>query len=60
MMSGMRPALRADVLGEVLHVQRPVGLPGWQERKQATSPRGLMACVVFDCGRDRYAFHRRK
>jgi hypothetical protein len=26
-------------------------LPGWQERKQATSPRGLMACLVFDCGR---------
>ena len=39
------------MLSEVLQVQRPVGLPDWQERKQATSPRGLMACLVFDCGR---------
>jgi hypothetical protein len=37
----------ADVLGEVLQVQGPVGLPVWQERKQATSPQGLMACLVF-------------
>ena len=67
-MSGTRQVLRADVLGEVLQVQRPVGLPGWQERKQATSPRGLMAWLVFDCGRafgavllrGRYAFRRRK
>ena len=45
------------------------GRSPWQERKQATSPRGLMAWLVFDCGRDsrrpcysrgRYAFRRRK
>ena len=39
--------------------------PAEQERKQATSPRGLMAWLVFDCGRavllsGRYAFRRRK
>ena len=40
------------------------GRSPWQERKQATSPRGLMAWLVFDCGRasgrGRYAFRRRK
>ena len=49
--SGSREILRVDV-GEVLQVQRLIGLPDWGERTQATSPRGLMACLVFDCGRD--------
>jgi hypothetical protein len=40
MTNGTRQVLRADVLSEILQVQRPVGVPGWQERKQATSPRG--------------------
>ena len=31
-----------------------------KKRKQATSQRGLMAWLAFDCGRGRYAFRRRK